>query len=125
MKTIRQEYQIKAPVEKVWEALTVPAVIEKWGGGPSKMVAEELSEFELWGGDIHGKNIEVVENKKLVQDWYSGDWEKPSRAIFTLIPKDDGTLITLVHENVPDEEEKDIAYGWNRYYLGQIKKLLE
>ncbi|HLD96125.1 MAG TPA: SRPBCC domain-containing protein, partial [Patescibacteria group bacterium] len=92
MKTIRQEYQIKAPVEKVWEALTVPAVIEKWGGGPSKMVAEDLSEFELWGGDIHGRNTEVVANRKLVQDWYSGKWEKPSRATFDLSPKDGGTL---------------------------------
>ena len=125
MKTIRQEYQINAPVEKVWKALTVPEVIEKWGGGPSKMMAEELSEFELWGGDIHGKNTEVVENKKLVQDWYSGDWPKPSRVTFVLTSKDGETLVSLVHENVPDEEEKDIAYGWNRYYLGQIKKLLE
>ena len=125
MKTIKQEYQIKAPVEKVWEALTVPEAIEKWGGGPSKMMAEELSEFELWGGDIHGKNTEVVENKKLVQDWYSGDWPNPSRVAFVLTPKDGGTLVSLVHENVPDEESEDIAYGWNRYYLGQIKKLLE
>ena len=125
MKTIQQEYQINAPVEKVWKALVVPEVIERWGGGPAKMVAEELSEFELWGGDIHGKNIEVVPNKKLVQDWYSGGWEKPSRATFTLTPKDGGTLVSLVHENVPDEEAEDIAYGWNRYYLGKIKELLD
>jgi len=125
MKTIKQEYQIGAPVERVWEALTEPKVIEKWGGGPAKMKAEAGFEFELWGGDIHGKNVEVVENKKLVQDWYSGDWPQPSRATFALTSKDGGTAVSLVHENVPDEEEKEIADGWNSYYLGQIKKLLE
>ena len=125
MKTIQQEYQISAPVEKIWEALVDPKVIEKWGGGPAKMKAEVGFEFSLWGGDIHGKNIEVVENKKLVQDWYSGDWPKPSRATFTLTPKNGSTLLSLTHENVPDEEEKEIADGWNRYYLGQIKELLE
>ena len=125
MKTIRQECQISAPVEKVWEALVDPKMIEKWGGGPAKMKAEAGFEFEFWGGDIHGKNIEVVKSKKLVQEWYSGDWPKPSRAIFDLIPKDGGTLVYLIHEDVPDEGAKDIADGWNRYYLGKIKELLE
>ena len=125
MKTIRQEYQISAPAEKVWEALVDPKMIEKWGGGPAKMRAEAGFEFSLWGGDIHGKNIEVVKSKKLVQEWYSGDWEKPSRAAFVLTAKDGGTVVFLTHENVPDEEAKDIADGWNHYYLGKIKELLE
>jgi len=125
MKTIQQEYQINAPLEKVWKALVDSKVIEKWGAGPAKMSDEVGFEFELWGGDIHGKNIELVKNKKLVQEWYSGNWPTPSRATFTLSPKDGGTMVTLTHENVPDEEEKDIADGWKRYYLGQIKELLE
>lgn len=89
------------------------------------MSGKENAEFELWGGDIHGKNIEVVKNKILKQEWYGGDWEKPSIAIFELMEKDGKTIVTLTNTGVPEEEIDSIADGWDRYYIGEIKKLLE
>lgn len=85
----------------------------------------ESTNFSLWGGDIHGKNLKVVKNKELVQEWYGGDWEKPSKVTFTLTQKGDITEINLLHEDVPDEEAKDIDDGWKTYYLGPLKKLVE
>ena len=127
MKTIKQAYNINAPVDKVWKALVDPKVIDAWGGGPAKMAAKADTSFSLWDGDIHGKNLEAIENKKLVQEWYSGDWKKASKVTFTL--KEDAsqakTRVDLLHENVPDEELDDIAEGWEIYYLGEIKKYLE
>lgn len=125
MKTIKQTYHIKAPVEKVWKSLIDPKEIEAWGAGPAKMDDKVGTKFELWGGDIHGTNIEIVKNEKLVQDWYGGDWPKASRATFTLAADKDGTRVDLLHENVPDNEADDIEDGWNSYYLGEIKKYLE
>ncbi len=134
MKTIRQTYDIKAPADRVWQALVDPKVIEEWGGGPAKMSEKAGAPFSLWGGDIHGKNLVVDAEKQLVQEWYSGDWPKPSKATFTLKEEKGAheghaskakTRIDLLHENVPDEEEKDIADGWDTFYLGEIKKLLE
>ena len=125
MKTIKQTYHIKAPVEKVWEALVNPKVIKEWSGSSAKMDAKVGSQFELWDGDIHGKNTEVIENEKLVQDWYGGDWDEPSKAIFTLSDREDKTQIDFINENVPDDAAEDIEDGWDRYYLGEIKKLLE
>lgn len=89
------------------------------------MEAKEGFEFSLWGGDIHGKNIEVVPNKKLVQDWMSGKWEDYSKVTFTLSGQDNKTKIDLLHENIPNNEAKEIEDGWKRYYLGPLKKLLE
>jgi activator of HSP90 ATPase len=83
------------------------------------------TEFTLWDGDIHGKNIKVVPNKKLVQEWFSGDWEKSSIVTFTLIKKGNKTELNLLHEDVPNEEIKDISDGWKTYYLGPLKQLLE
>jgi uncharacterized protein YndB with AHSA1/START domain len=125
MKTIEQTYQIKVPVQEVWKALTDPKIINKWGGGPAVMSGVTDSEFSLWGGDIHGKNTEVVLNKKLVQEWYSGDWKQPSKVTFNLLPKGDTTKVQLIHEVIPDEEVKDIADGWKTYYLGPMKQWLE
>jgi activator of HSP90 ATPase len=124
-KVIKQEYLIRAPIEKVWEALTEPKIIDKWGGGPAKMKANQNYEFSLWGGDIHGKNIQVAKEKTLKQEWYSGKWQKPSIATFDLSEADGETKLILTHTNVPENEIKDISDGWKDYYLGPLQKLLE
>ncbi|OGK28205.1 hypothetical protein A3C28_03370 [Candidatus Roizmanbacteria bacterium RIFCSPHIGHO2_02_FULL_39_9] len=125
MKTIKQKYAIHAPLIKVWEAFVDPAVIDLWGGGPAKMNAKTGTEFSLWNGDIHGKNTEVIPHKKLVQDWYGGDWPQASRVTFIFSEKNESTNVSLLHEDVPDKEFKGISDGWKDYYLGPLKKLLE
>lgn len=114
-----------APKEKVWEALVDPKIISKWGAGPAKMSEKEGFEFSLWGGDIHGKNIEVKKGEKLVQEWYGGDWPKPSIATFRLTHKAGCTTLYFDQTGVPDNENEEIDKGWDDYYLGEIKKLLE
>lgn len=125
MKTIKQSYIIKAPIDKVWDAFVVPKVIDDWGGGPAEMDDQVGTEFKFWGGDIWGKNIEVDGKAKLVQEWYSGDWPEPSKVTFTFMGDKEKTTVELLHENVPDDEAKEIEDGWKRYYLGPMKEMLE
>jgi uncharacterized protein YndB with AHSA1/START domain len=102
MNAIKQSYIIKAPIKTVWEALTDPKVIDAWGAGPSTMSEEEGFQFSLWGGQIHGKNTEVIKEKKLVQEWLA--W-KAAFGISTLtIDLEDNnrtTTVNLLHINVP------------------------
>ncbi|OGY28529.1 MAG: hypothetical protein A3F33_03085 [Candidatus Woykebacteria bacterium RIFCSPHIGHO2_12_FULL_43_10] len=126
MKTINQTYVIKATPKEIWRALVDPDHIEVWSGGKAKMSDKQGVPFELWDGDIYGTNLEVVTNKKLVQEWYGGDWDKPSKVTFVLTALGpEQTQVALLHENVPDKEAHDIEDGWKRYYLGEIKKYLE
>ncbi len=125
MKTIHKTYRIHASVEKVWDALMNPKSIEKWGGGPAVMSDKEDEAFSLWGGDIHGKNTRVVFRQTLKQDWYSGDWPEASKLKIALVGKNGMTILELIHENVPDKEAAGIDDGWDRYYLGPLKELLE
>lgn len=125
MKTIKQKYSINAPVKTVWQGLVSPKIINKWGGGPVSMDDQVGTEFTLWGGDIHGKNIKVSQNKELIQEWCRGDWDQPSKVTFTLKEKGSKTDINLLHENVPDEEAANIDDGWKTYYLDPLKELLE
>jgi activator of HSP90 ATPase len=124
-KTIKKLYEISAPIDQVWKALVDPKIINEWGGGPSSMDEKIGTKFQLWGGDIHGKNIEVVKEKKLVQEWFSGDWPNPSIVKFTLQTKNYKTILELEHISVPEEDADDIEQGWDTYYLGPIKKMLE
>jgi len=125
MKVVKQTYEINAPVDKVWDALINPNQIEKWGGGPAEMNDQEGSEFKLWGGDIYGKNIKVIKNKMLVQEWIEGDWDKPSIVTFNLNDSDGKTTVELIHTDIPDNQAKDIEEGWRDYYMIPLKELVE
>jgi activator of HSP90 ATPase len=127
MKTIKQTYIVKSSVEEVWKALVDPKYINGWGGGPAKMDDKAGTKFSLWGGEIFGQNTEVIPNKKLVQDWWdsAGKWDAPSKATFILQEDTAGVKLELIHENVPNESEKDIADGWKQFYLGPLKDYLE
>lgn len=125
MPDIEQRYFVRATVSDVWQALVDPHKINKWGGGPAEMSESEGYEFKLWGGDVHGVNVKVVKESQLVQDWFGGKWDEPSRLTLTLRQDGDQTRIDLFQRGVPDKELKDITDGWRDYYFGPLKKWVE
>ena len=85
------------------------------------MMSEEPgSEFSLWEGDITGKNLEFVKDKKVVQEWYFGDQPEKSIVTITIQPDREASQVTVEHTNIPDEEFAGIAEGWREYYMGAI-----
>jgi len=125
MKSLDKNYEIKAELEEVWQALVDPKIIEEWGAGPAEMSDEVGFRFKLWDGDIWGKNIKVEKNKKLVQEWFSGKWDQPSVVEFVLNYEDGVATLNLKHSSIPDGEFEDISNGWDDYYIGPMKELLE
>jgi uncharacterized protein YndB with AHSA1/START domain len=123
MKPITQTYLMNANPEKVFAALTKPELIQQWSGAPATMDAQAGTKFALFGGAIHGANLEVVPNQKLVQAWSAGDWEKPSTVTFTLSPAPEGTKVELLHEGVPAAAHEMISSGWNANYLGAMQNM--
>src|SRR5476649_340755 len=119
MKTIKKTYFIKSSKALVWQALVDPKHINGWGGGPAKMSDKVNAKFSLWGGSIWGINTNVEFQKKLVQDWYSDTnnkkWESPTIVTFELKAEKDGVNLTLIHENVPEADLKDIDLGWKTW----------
>ena len=125
MRAIRQKYTIKASRKRVWRALVDPKIITAWGAGPAKMSARKGVKFSLWGGDIYGKNLKVVKEKQLVQEWYAGEWNHPSIVTIQLKLDRLGTQVDLVHKGVPKGEYDKIKKGWEEYFFGPMKKYLE
>jgi len=123
MKPITQSYTMKASPEQVFQALTDQKMIEGWSGAPATMNSQVGTEFTLFGGNITGKNLEVVPNQKLVQEWTEGSWETPSKVIFTLTGNGGETTLELHHEGVPEADQEKIIGGWKEFYLGQIQKM--
>jgi activator of HSP90 ATPase len=122
MKDFKKYYNISAPPEDVYVALTNPVTIELWTGEPAEMSTEPGSEFTLWDGNIAGKNIEFEEGKKIVQQWYFGDQPEDSIVTIILHPLKSATSVELIHTNIPDEDYPDIINGWKDSYFGPLRE---
>ena len=120
MKTFKKTFRINAEPSDVYSAITNPYTIELWSGYPAKMSTIPGSEFSLWEGDIEGKNLEFIQDRKVVQQWYFGDQPEASIVTISIFPDKSNSSVTIEHTNIPDEEFDNIAEGWREYYVGAI-----
>lgn len=120
MQQIKKYFIIPAKPKEVYHALVNPATIQLWSGEPSVMSEEPGSEFALWDETIVGKNIEFIQGKKIVQQWYFGEQEEASLVTIILHEHKSGTSAELRHTNIPDEDFDNISEGWEENYFGSL-----
>ncbi len=125
MTDFKYNISILADADEVFAALTNPFQIEVWSGYPAVMNDQEGFEFSLWEGDICGRNLKVIQDKLLVQEWYFGEQEKDSIVEIKLSKSGKETMVSLTHTNIPEDVYEEIVEGWKDYYLGSIKGMLE
>ncbi len=123
---IRQVYIIRASPEDVWRALTDPKEIKEWSGANAYFIPQPGALYTLWDGNISGKIVEAVPQRKLVQTWKPQEWTRTDSVVtFTLTPGKDETRVDLLHVNVEESDYDGTSEGWDIYYLGVIKKMLD
>jgi len=121
--------RIKAAPEKVYEAWTRPEQMTRWWGvteNPKPPVAETdlrvggRFRVQFWDPknehhSVSGTYREVVPNRKLSFSWaWQSTPERESLVTIDLNPVNDGTMLTLTHEQFYDEKARDDhGRGWN------------
>ncbi|MBN2637576.1 MAG: SRPBCC domain-containing protein [Bacteroidales bacterium] len=125
MKDFKKYITIDAEPEDVYACLTNSFTIELWSDMKAQVEAAPDTEFEIFDGSIAGKMLELVPDKKVVQEWYFGDQEEKSVVTFIIHPDKQKVSLELRHTNIPDEAYDEIIEGWEEYYLGRIKEFLE
>ena len=125
--TLKRHYS--APVEKVFRAWIDPEALKQWFG-PSdegKILVSETNPkvggryrivMQMPSGEQHrvgGVYREIVPNEKLVFTWaWESTPERESLVTVQLKRADDGTDMTLTHEQFFDEAARDRhQHGWN------------
>jgi len=119
MKTFKKYYIIPATPEEIYKALTTEITIRLWTGDSVEIDPQEGGEFSLWDGSINGRFIELVLDKKIVQEWYFGD-EEQSIVTIKLHEHKKGTSFEVNHVNIPDEAYEEIVDGWDNEYVGSL-----
>jgi uncharacterized protein YndB with AHSA1/START domain len=125
VKNYKKYYIISASPAEVYKALTNPATIQLWTGERAEMSTIPGTEFSMWDESIVGKNLEFVEGKRIVQQWYFEGQQADSIVTITLHHHKHGTSVELRHINIPDEAYEDIAEGWDENYFGALVEFYE
>ena len=120
MKDYKNYYLIKSTPEMVYRGLTNPLTIHLWSGEETIMEEKVGTEFSMFEGSISGKILELEPGKKIVQQWYFGEQDKPSIVSIILHPKGVNTSLELRHTNIPNADYNDIVEGWNDVYMNRL-----
>jgi activator of HSP90 ATPase len=126
-KPIQQTILFKASPHEVYEALMDSEKHAAFTGGKARISREVGGSLMAYDDYITGKNVALVPDQKIVQDWRAVDWPEGwfSRVTFefTLIPE--GTRLDFTHTDVPDGTEEEFARGWIENYWEPMKAFLE
>lgn len=93
-------------------------------GSPASISAKVGGEFDAWDGYIHGKNLELVPGKRIVQSWRTSEFSKDepdSRIEITLEPVGNQTKLTLRHTGLPPHGTQ-YEQGWVESYFEPMKE---
>jgi activator of HSP90 ATPase len=135
---IHQERLFKATRRRVYEALVLSEQFDKVIRLSGTIPAEDLQKaptaigttaggsFSLFGGQIVGRQIELVPDELIVQAWRAGDWERGIYSLvrFELIDQGAATRLVFDHGAFPKGQGKELAAGWQEHYWAPLEKFL-
>ena len=128
-KNIEQEIIIKSPPNEIYEAFMDAKKHSKFTESKAKVSRKIGGSFSIFEGSLSGKNVELIQDKKIVQTWRGdGDnWPKGYYSTITLVlePVDDGTLIKFSQVDIPEGAYESVKEGWETYYWEPLKEMLE
>jgi uncharacterized protein YndB with AHSA1/START domain/DNA-binding transcriptional ArsR family regulator len=125
---------IESTPERVWDALTdADLTAEYWGhSNVSDWRAGSRWEHRRTDGtgiaDVVGEVVESVPPKRLVTTWAAPEAaaaDGPSRVTFDLEPHGEIVRLTVTHEHLADEAERDAAAAGWAAVLSNLKSFLE
>jgi uncharacterized protein YndB with AHSA1/START domain len=124
---IHQEVTIPAAPQAVFDVLMNSEKFAKMTGGRSAEIsAAEGGALKMFGGDITGRNVELVPGKRVVQAWRSGAWPEGVYSLvrFELAPEGKGTKLIFDQSGYPASAHEMLDGGWPKMYWEPISTML-
>ena len=124
---IQQTVTFNVPPHEVYEALMDSKKHAAFTGGKASLSRAVGGRISAYDNYITGKNIELVPDQKIVQDWRAVDWPEGyySRITFEFTAVPDGTRLDFTHADVPEGTEEEFTQGWIDNYWEPMKHFLE
>jgi uncharacterized protein YndB with AHSA1/START domain len=134
-KTIKHQFFFPNPPEAVWEYLTKAELMKQWLmpndfqlilGYDFQFTTKPMPGLNL-DGIFHCKVVDIVPFKRLSYSWKGGsgggDISLDTLVVWTLIAKDKGTELQLVHSGFKEIENFDIYTGMTDGWMQKMQKI--
>jgi uncharacterized protein YndB with AHSA1/START domain len=131
--SISFEFDLPHAPEKVWRALTDPALLAEWLLPAAGLTLEPGAAFTFktephppWDGIVRCRVLEIDPHKALRYTWVVGDMALDTVVSFTLTPTASGTRLSLVQSGFKPDQKQSFGgarYGW-RMMGGKLVDLL-
>ena len=120
--SIAFEWDLHHSPEKVWRALTDPALLTEWLLPVVELALEPGAGFTFkapaqpgWDGVVSCRILEVEAPRKLSYAWVAGEGWLDTVVTFTLAPTPSGTRLQLVQSGFKPDQKQNLGgarYGW-------------
>lgn len=122
---LRVSVELPVSPQRLYQAWLDSTEHGAFSGGAAQIEAFEGGTFTAWDGYIHGKTLTLEPYKRIVQSWRTSEFpeEAPDSRLEVLIePQDDNSVLTLIHENIPDGQSGEYEKGWLEYYFKPMRE---
>jgi uncharacterized protein YndB with AHSA1/START domain len=118
--SISFEFDLHHPPEKVWRALTDPALLAEWllpvvdlRLEPGAAFTFKTQAYPGWDGTVNCRFVEIEPQRKLSYTWTVPFLD--TVVTFTLTPTASGTRLSLVQTGFKEDQKRESGgarYGW-------------
>jgi len=126
------DFDLRHPPQKVWRALTDPALLAEWLLPVTGLKLEPGAAFTFrtqphpdWDGTVQCRLLEIDAPRKISYTWIAGAFID-TVVTFTLTPTASGTKLSLVQSGFRPDQKQNFGgarYGW-RMMGGKLVDLL-
>ena len=126
--TVTDSEEFRAPASELYQTFTDPQRIAAFTRAAPKLFegAKVGGHFELFGGNVSGEYLELVEPTKIVQSWRLDQWPAGHYSrleiSFDQNDVDNVTVMRVSWSGVPIGQEEVTKRNWGEYYVRSIKQ---
>jgi activator of HSP90 ATPase len=124
--SLHDDIVFEASPQRIYEALLDAKQFAVFSGQPAEISPMPGGAFSLFGGQIVGRHIELIADRRIVQAWRPTHWDEGVYSLVRFELKARGSASTLVfdHTGFPAGEFDHLDWGWRHHYWEPLQKFL-
>ena len=125
MKSFKLSVTLPVGVSELYKAWLDSKQHTVFTGGEANCSSKLNGAFTAWDGYISGKNLELLPDEKIIQEWRAADFAEDDKSSLLQLNFESAgrgkTKLTLSHSHLPDNLADSLKSGWREHYFIPMK----